>query len=686
MGFKPTDEQITAIEKAATGNHLAIEALAGAGKTSTLRLIAEQRRGVGRFIAFNKKIVTDAQGSFPSSVQCSTVHSMAMRAVGRRYSHRLNDRRITSSEMAGLLDLNDPWIFDLDGGGTIEIHPETIASYAANTVGAFCMSADLEIGRRHVPFMRSIDPPKEHKNNVVLSERVLPLARRMWRDLASIDGQFRFLHNHYLKLWHLEGPVIAADYLLLDEAQDLNPLMMAIAEKQDLQRIYVGDSNQQIYSWNGAVNALELADVQERAQLTQSFRFGPEIAEQANILLRRLGQVPGVDPEMVLGAGAPGRVGEIDAPDVLLGRSNAGVVTRALSEMARGRRVCVQGGTREVVWFAESAQKLQAGQRVNHPELACFPNWSSVQNYVEQDEQGGDLKLLVGLVDEFGVEAIVSNLSRAVPPHAADVTVSTAHKSKGAEWGQVKLLGDFPTGGGLSPEELRLMYVAVTRAQRGLDRSLADLEGIGSNLDTTLAEILKRDVDEVDGPAIITTSGSAETLQPPRLSVPRAGNPQTQRQIDITAARHLVENEARAYRCTYCGAQAGESCVLRRGPRAGLETAVHTQRVEKAAAAAGIRVAGLTSDPKPLAKFYASIGVRFAVVNGMHPVFQMTPNDLLLIEAEDLDAAIGLLMLALGDHPHAYSRIYEEEEMTDDVKVYFPGSIIPLEEASHSRR
>jgi superfamily I DNA/RNA helicase len=60
----------------------------------------------------------------------------------------------------------------------------------------------------------------------------------------------------------------------------------------------------------------------------------------------------------------------------------------------------------------------------------------------------------------------------------ADVTVSTAHMAKGLEWGRVKIGDDFrgpeldeETGDTKlpDPEELRLYYVAVTRAEKALD-------------------------------------------------------------------------------------------------------------------------------------------------------------------------------------------------------------------------
>lgn len=485
--FTPTDEQVHAVDLARLGEPMAIEALAGAGKTSTLTLVAEALPGRGAYVAFNKKIVTDAQAKFPASVACSTAHSLAYRAVGYRYRGRLNGHRVTARQAAEALglDLNTNVVFER-GEQTVELSPERIAGLAMETVGAFCRTPDETIGLRHVPFVVGLDDPNEWDNNRRLANRILPLADQIWADLRDPDwGRFRFEHNHYLKLWQLDGPRIPADYILFDEAQDANPLMMAIVEAQEhAQRIWVGDSNQSIYEWNGAIDALGQVKVVNRAQLTQSFRFGPEIAEQANIVLDRLDA--GVH---VVGAGRPGKVEPIESPDVWLGRTNAAVIGRALLEMERGRRVCVQGGTKDVIWFAESAQALMAGGKASHPDLACFTNWDQVLRYASED-QGTDLKTMVGIIESFGVEAILQGLGRAVDARDADVTVSTAHKSKGAEWATVGLLPDFPNENP-SPPELRLLYVALTRAMVGLDRTMVDLEGpAGGGLADALREFL----------------------------------------------------------------------------------------------------------------------------------------------------------------------------------------------------
>lgn len=478
--FAPTPEQEQALALFATGNNLVIEAGAGTGKTATLRLLAESTPRQGAYLAFNKAIVAEAGAKMPGNVTCSTAHSLAFRAVGKRYSHRLNGPRMKAAEQARRLGI-DPLVITTPFGSK-RLAAGFLAGVVNRAVGRFCQTADEAINERHFPYLDGIDLPtpdgrKGWAANREVAMHLLPAARRAWADLSSIDGALRFGHDHYLKLWQLEGPRIAADFILFDEAQDANPVMLAIVAAQGhAQRVYVGDSQQQIYSFTGAINALASIDGAGRTFLTQSFRFGPDIAGQANRVLARL------SAELVI-KGTPtiaSVVGPVAEPDVVLCRTNATTVSKALDALDAGRKPHIVGGAAEVVAFAKGALSLMDEGWTSHPELACFDSWEDVRDYVANDQQGGELRLLVNLVDKFTAPTIIEALGRMTPEATADVVLSTAHKAKGREWDTVALASDFPDGTAPdgSPrepedEELRLVYVAITRARRELDLGVA---------------------------------------------------------------------------------------------------------------------------------------------------------------------------------------------------------------------
>ena len=473
--FQPTPEQRVALDLFATGNDLVIEAGAGTGKTSTLLLLANLTPRTGAYIAFNKAIVEEAKRKMPRTVTAGTAHSFAFRAVGAQMRHRLNGPRVKSNEVAKLLKI-EPLDIIQPNGRKKRLAAGFLGGLVQRAVIQFCQSADLVIDRRHVPYQDGIDAAladgrRGYANNNAVAAHLAPYLTRAWADVTSPEGRLPYRHDHYLKAWQLAGPVIPCDYIMFDEAQDANPVMRAIVEAQrHAQIVYVGDSQQQIYSFSGAVNALAEVDG-ERTFLSRSFRFGPQVAAAANGILEML------DAELrIEGAGPRGTVGHVDNPEVILTRTNAEGVRLAMDELRVGGRPAIVGGADDVTRFAQAAIDLKANGWTPHPDLTCFASWGEVQEYVEDDPNGSELALLVNLIDDFGADVIVGSLGSCVAESDATRVFSTAHKAKGREWDRVRLGGDFPTGFGkdgkecdVPAEELRLLYVAVTRARLALD-------------------------------------------------------------------------------------------------------------------------------------------------------------------------------------------------------------------------
>ncbi len=471
--FTPTAEQEAALELFGTGEDLVIQARAGAGKTSTLKLLAESTSGRGQYLAFNKSIVTEAGQKMPRNVTASTVHSLAFRSYGARYKGRLNSRRMRSNDLARLMGL-DPFVVTY--GTQRKVLPAGfLAGHVMKAVERFCQSADLEPTARHIAYIDGIDTPnadgsRTYDNNNAVAEYLVGAVREAWQDLTRVDGSLPFGHHVYLKGWQLTDPQIPADFVLLDEAQDVAPVMYAVfAAQKDAQLIAVGDDAQEIYAFTGAVNAMARMETEHRATLSQSFRFGPAIAEVANRVLEMLETPPLVGTNEIRS-----QLCSLAEPDCILTRTNAVAVEQVLIAQRAGRRPHLMGGGYEVVAFARAARDLQQGRSTEHRDLACFTSWGEVVEYVEQDVQGEDLRLMVKLVDEFGTQTVLDALDNMTVEHAADVVISTAHKSKGREWRSVQLAADFnrERQGELirpEPEELRLLYVAATRAQIELD-------------------------------------------------------------------------------------------------------------------------------------------------------------------------------------------------------------------------
>ncbi|MFD3614465.1 UvrD-helicase domain-containing protein [Streptomyces sp. NPDC058676] len=475
--MNPTPEQADAIDAYGDGLDLVLQAGAGCGKSSTLKMIARSdRRRRMTYVAYNSAIAADARRSFPGTVLCKTGHGLAF---DPRYGDRLRRPRQTAHQAAQALNVrsilgiigSSPTI-TTDLGAQKAMTSKVIMRMALDTVERWCHSADDEITAKHIPHYDGLSKKRAREE---LAALVLPVAEAAWQDLLDADSVLNLSHDHYLKMWALSRPRLATDVVLLDEAQDTNDVLSAVLLAQEhAQRIAVGDSAQQIYSWRGANDALEKF-VRElgcpELTLSQSFRFGPAIAARANVWLRLIDaplRLTGWDS-------AESTVGPLDTPDAILCRTNAGAMGIVMEGLGAGRKVALVGGGGDIKRLAWAAEALQGGQPTDHPELCGFASWDDVRQYAAEED--GSLEVLVKLIDEHGPGQIVAAADGLCSEQQAELVVSTAHRSKGREWPAVRIHADFrapkpdqTTGLVVLPrEEARLAYVAVTRAREQLD-------------------------------------------------------------------------------------------------------------------------------------------------------------------------------------------------------------------------
>ena len=471
-GLTPTAEQEEILAAVQRDDHvIVVEAGAGTGKTSTLKMIGQCLPGNGQYTAFNSSLVAESKTKFAgSTVTCNTTHSLAFRAEGVRFSHRLGGNRVRGDQLAQMLGISAMEV----PFGTVSkrLAAGFLASQVMGAIRRFCQSADPEVTADHFKYIDGIDMPSDegrrgYASNGLVRDYLLPFARKAWKDLSDPDGQLPFSHECYVKVWQLGNPVISCDYLLIDEAQDLSPNFLDVIQRQKCKVILVGDSAQQIYEWRGAVNAMAHFSDAPRCYLSQSFRFGQAIADVANAVLATL-----EEPTKLRLKGSDrinSTVEKIENPTAILTRTNAVAVASLFGAIADSKRPFLIGGGGDTIAFVEAAQKLQTGELTSHPDLCCFGSWGEVQEYVKMEE-GQDLQLMVKIIDSFGATTILAAL-RSMPAKEedADLVISTAHKSKGREWDRVKLAADFPTKSKCCDSDRKLLYVALTRAKLQLD-------------------------------------------------------------------------------------------------------------------------------------------------------------------------------------------------------------------------
>ncbi|HWB34800.1 MAG TPA: 3'-5' exonuclease, partial [Rugosimonospora sp.] len=235
------------------------------------------------------------------------------------------------------------------------------------------------------------------------------------------------------------------------------------------------------YAWRGATDQIMRYDA-PRLYLTQSFRFGNAVAEEAmkhlphtetGVTIKGLDSINDMVTE-----------DDMEDPDVVLCRTNAGSMTYAMSYLMAGKRVAMVKGTKQILDVAYAAGDLMAGRKARSLELSAFETWAELVDYATHESGGGHLKAMVKLINVYGISKLIDACNKMTSynqPH--DVAVTTCHSIKGLEWPKVQIGDDFfepdpfenPLTQELEPgvidrHEAMIHYVATTRAQKHLDR------------------------------------------------------------------------------------------------------------------------------------------------------------------------------------------------------------------------
>lgn len=497
--MKPTEEQSAIEDRSATlksGEILKVIAFAGAGKTTTLNLCAKARKDRGMYLAFNKSIAEEAKQKL-GRTKCgaSTMHSLAFGAMRDIMGQpaRINARSFMGSGISGRHA--PPRI---KGWGEYRV-----AAAVCRTMSAFAHSADQDIGPQHAheALVDSVGDPdfivgsesrmKAEEAIRFLTGPLTEMATDYWVDCMK-EGSYS--HDMYLKMLDLDDGIrtdafARLRYLMIDEAQDINPVQRSIVTKTGLPLIAVGDPYQQIYSWRGAENALSLMEGKE-LYLTQSFRFGEDIAEIARHTLQTR---PDGGPAQRLTGLGPGDVsGHEGAKGAIICRTNIGMLDEAMK--------CLQGGYAvhvdkmdSLLSDARSAQALYEGRNedVSSPEIRQFDSWDQLEMAAEEGDPA--FNKLVRLVTTHRVKEVEELGQRhEKDPSGAKLMICTGHRSKGLEFPAVKMGDDWSDVERLrkryqnateksdkhvtaANEEFNLLYVGFTRAMsrlRGHNRIL----------------------------------------------------------------------------------------------------------------------------------------------------------------------------------------------------------------------
>jgi superfamily I DNA/RNA helicase len=435
------------------GYQLIVNAYAGSGKTTVLKAYANNNPSKKLlYLAYNRAIKDEATQVFPTNVTCNTSHQLAYHATGYKYRHKLKNN-LSLTDIANEVGNSDWELF-----GCI-----------LKSLNKFMHSADHQISEHHL----AGNVAQHNKPTLMLHCQLI------WADMVNPKSKCPMTHDGYLKIYQLSKPSLKRfDGILFDEAQDVNPVTRDFILNQSLPWIMVGDQHQQIYRFRGAENAMGIKTLENvpRTYLTQSFRFGKNIADIANTLLRLKGDNHSISGSNKIIGSVFSDPKEFDKSKhhTVLHRTVMGVIETALNH----KKCFWIGGIgsyrlddiEDLFWFSKG-MKSKVKTKRNIKVYRNFDHYREIAKATEDSEMRQAIRIIdkhKNLPDELKtlreMEVKTENKSR--------ITVGTAHRSKGLEWKKVKLHDDFPDlleedkrrGGKEVIDELNLMYVSVTRA------------------------------------------------------------------------------------------------------------------------------------------------------------------------------------------------------------------------------
>ena len=494
-----TNQQKEILESVKKYRNIKINAFAGTGKTTTLKLIAnEYREKKILYLAFNSAIKNEASSLFPSNTNIKTTHGLAYSAI-KKYT---------------TLDLNN-----LVNYRAIDISKEFEISYnqaigALKIFESFCNNAKNKIEDKDI----------EHQT-----------ANKMFNNMLL--GVMNPTHSFYLKYYFLlisteQIPQFSYDIIMLDEAQDTNEVTLGIFEALNSKtKIYVGDRHQQIYSFRGSKNALDKIRCDKELYLSTSFRFNETIAEYANILLENFKKeevkIESLDDE-TSGIKTNGYIS----------RTNAGLIS-IISQRIDDRKPFVTvrdpneifNLTIEVYYFLNNQKEDIKRNRF----LIDFISDDDLADYAKEVEDF-ELKSALKVAREykekvFEFKEIADKFYKAWKNRQLNgfekrleeiLFLTTAHTAKGLEWDRVTVADDFTDFADLIVDlgcdslrdfqkqqnhlsnqelldEFNLFYVAVTRAKKVLVKDSENFHYLmAKNIEKLIDRRIKESKDSIE--------------------------------------------------------------------------------------------------------------------------------------------------------------------------------------------
>lgn len=493
-----TKEQLEIINS--KHNNIKINAVAGSGKTSTIIEYARKRAYNNKilYLAFNRAVKLEAIKKFKDNkipnVVVDTIHALAYKSLVYKNGYRVKENGYNIEEIVKLFKMDltynnyDKYI---------------IANYINKFFIYFCNSNKSSIDEINYLNIVSDNEAKNFvkKNLHYIQEKIQLFFNKM------INNEIEVTHDFYLKQYQLLNPELKYDYIIFDEAQDASEVILDIILKQKACKVIVGDTNQQIYSFRYAINALEKTNF-KTYYLSKSFRFNDYIA---NLAIEILKLKKYIGKEINVEIKGCGNSKEFKTK-AFIARTNLGLFIKAINYLNRNKFIIFIELLKKIFKFKKNLKDIYFEGNINsliytsdgislydiinlynknyklikNKIIRELKSFRELYDYINKTENK-ELLLMLEIVKKYKNKTLklLKRLKNRVMDNYdrknAKIIFSTVHKSKGLEYDVVELADDFITKIELEKlsknitnddyeniklnEEINLLYVAITRTK-----------------------------------------------------------------------------------------------------------------------------------------------------------------------------------------------------------------------------
>jgi DNA helicase-2/ATP-dependent DNA helicase PcrA len=497
----PSPQQQAVIDWVRTGTGSGfVEAVAGAGKTTTLIKALAETRGYVSFMAFNKKIADEIKFKiarlekdgivhFGNRVRVGTCHSFGFSAW-RRYNpevrvaegHEKTDMMIEKFQIEKSLRTFVPKLISLAKQSACGLYWQVDDdAHWYEIIDRHDLADDIET-----------DDPKLSdellRKGIKLAQEGIRWHREVGGEILDFDDMIWLPVVSGTKFFNV-------DWVFGDEWQDTNPLRRALARKMlkfNGRACFVGDRHQAIYGFTGADNDAVDQVIREfkctLLPLTVTFRCPKEVVREAQTVVDHIiahDTAPEGAVNSVIEADFWKQVDQLTPTDAILCRNTKPLVATAYAMIKRGIACHVEGrdigmGLLKLVNRFDTndieamIDRLQAYAAKQCEKLKAKGRETQAEALMDRVETV--IVLAEGCRDVDCVRTkIMTMFQDSEHERRPTLTLSTVHKSKGREWERVFILGrnlympsKYARQAWQIQQEDNLLYVCITRAMNEL--------------------------------------------------------------------------------------------------------------------------------------------------------------------------------------------------------------------------